>query len=52
MILFFAIFAFLFLVAALCVGLGQAFLVSRQNNRSARCCAAQRRIPAGGVLTW
>ncbi len=33
MILFVAIFLFLFLVAALCVGFGQAFLVSRQKQQ-------------------
>ncbi|MBV8867524.1 MAG: type II secretion system F family protein [Acidobacteriaceae bacterium] len=33
MLLFAAIFGFLFLIAALCVGLGQAFLVSRQKQQ-------------------
>ncbi len=33
MLLFAAIFVFLFLIAALCVGLGQAFLVSRQKQQ-------------------
>jgi tight adherence protein B len=46
MILFFAIFVILFLVFLLCVGLGQAFLVSRQKNHIRRMLRQAESTPA------